>query len=467
MNNRLLALFLLLAFKTFAQSGNFFETYDLNLNSNIIVKDAIETKDGGYAMCGYCEGFIGSDFFVIKTDSLGQIQWTFKNNEFDGSDFSNEAHKLIETEDSSIIIAGVNNGITGLDNLFYAKIDANGLLKWKMGNPILQNIGVGSLNYENDSNIILLGNFGTGKYFIKLNSNGDTLQTKKISFHNNLRYSLLKTVKMQNHYYLSGKIDTVLSATAVSYFRITKIDSVGNFLWTKTLLDSANSADYSDIRILDDSLLLHLAYYLGSLSCNKVKFLDKEGNLLSTIKANSFMSGLAAFIDDSSYVYTQLSLGDTLYAHKTDFKTLSLKKYKGSPCKFLAPMIIFKDKKNRIIFSGYMHIPNIPNSNLIGFMMRYDTETNIGISPIQFIKKIKVYPCPGSELTSFSISEDLLQDFKHFTIKIFDEQGKLVLLKDNIDKSLTTLNTSKLNGLYTFEISSNNNSYSGKLILKN
>jgi len=467
MNNRLLALFLLLALKTFAQSGNFFETYNLNLNIHVIITDALDTKDGGYAVCGYSQGINGGDFFVIKTDSSGQIQWTFQNNEFDGGDFSNEAHKIIETEDSSLIIAGVNNGITGLDNLFYAKFDANGILKWKKGNPILQNIGVGSLNYENDSSIILIGRVGIGMYFIKLNSNGDTLKTKKVPYYNNLRYSLLKTVKLQNHYYLSGKIDTITS-TPISYSRITKIDSVGNFIWTKTLIDTANS-DYSDVRIFNDSLILHLAYYYGSPSYNKIKFLNKDGNLLSSIKINNSMSGIGAFVDDSNYVYSQLSLGDTLHACKTDFTAINSIKYKGSVCKPFNPIIIFKDKMNRIIFSGYMDTPNIsdPNPNKIGFLMCFDTETNIGISPIKLITKIKVYPCPGTEFTSFSIAEDLFHEFKHFTIKIFDEQGKLVLLKENIVQSITTINTSKLNGLYTFEISSNNNSYSGKLILNN
>ena len=239
----------------YAQQGNFFETYSSSLEVRFF--DAIPTRDGGYAMCGSDAGFNGGDFIVIKTDSIGHINWTYRNNEFDGLDFDNAAYKLVETEDSSIIIAGGLRDINGFTDMFYAKFSKSGSQVWRKNNPFSNfHMGPDALTYENDSTLILIGRVGGGKYFFKFNTNGDTLRTKRIPFQNNEIYSVNKTIKLRGYYYMCGN-------SSISLQHITKIDTLGNLIWSKTTADTLGSHFY-DVRILNDSTLMSLNFFSGA-----------------------------------------------------------------------------------------------------------------------------------------------------------------------------------------------------------
>ncbi len=63
----------------------------------------IQTKDGGYAIVGSIEdSFSSSDLILLKTDSNGIQEWNLTY----GTEYSNEAKSVIETESSEFLIAG-------------------------------------------------------------------------------------------------------------------------------------------------------------------------------------------------------------------------------------------------------------------------------------------------------------------------------------------------------------------------
>jgi hypothetical protein len=84
-----------------------------------------QTSDGGYIVAGYTSSFGagGSDFFLIKTDANGDVQWA-KTYGGTGADY---AYSFQQTSDGGYILAGWANSFgAGSWDIFLVKTDANG-----------------------------------------------------------------------------------------------------------------------------------------------------------------------------------------------------------------------------------------------------------------------------------------------------------------------------------------------------
>ncbi len=94
--------------------------------------EVIVTSDGGYAISGYTNSFgAGSqDIFVIKTDSMGSVQWqkTYGTTSLE----SGISVSIIETLDSSFVVSGFTEGFGAVGwDLYIFKIDNNGNVLWE------------------------------------------------------------------------------------------------------------------------------------------------------------------------------------------------------------------------------------------------------------------------------------------------------------------------------------------------
>ena len=88
----------------------------------------LQTSDGGFALAGSTESF-GSgfdDFWLIKTDSNGNEQWSKTY----GSPISEEAGCLITTSDGGFALAGSITIFDWSTECWFVKTDANGNLEW-------------------------------------------------------------------------------------------------------------------------------------------------------------------------------------------------------------------------------------------------------------------------------------------------------------------------------------------------
>lgn len=114
---------------------------------------AMQTTDGGYIVAGYTQsndgdvtGFNGgiSDGWVIKLDSLGDLQWQKTL----GGSFEDEANSIKQTAEGGYIVAGVTNSndgdVSGLHGVgggtyangavtdyWVAKINSTGTIEWQ------------------------------------------------------------------------------------------------------------------------------------------------------------------------------------------------------------------------------------------------------------------------------------------------------------------------------------------------
>jgi len=93
------------------------------------VRPLVQTGDGGYAMAGSTNAFGegGSDFWLIKTDSFGNMIW---NKTYGGAD-GDRALDLVQTSDGGYALAGFTQSFGAGDVDFWlVKTDSSGNMQW-------------------------------------------------------------------------------------------------------------------------------------------------------------------------------------------------------------------------------------------------------------------------------------------------------------------------------------------------
>jgi len=89
----------------------------------------VQTRDGGYAMAGYTESFgvVGRDFWLVKTDSSGTMQW----NQTYGGTNDEGAESVVQTGDDGYALAGTTDSfVAGDGDVWLVKTDADGNMQW-------------------------------------------------------------------------------------------------------------------------------------------------------------------------------------------------------------------------------------------------------------------------------------------------------------------------------------------------
>ncbi len=139
-----------------------------------------QTSDGGYIVAGltYSFGAGNGDFFLIKTDANGNLQWA-KTYGGTGDEF---AFSVQQTSDGGYIVAGHTTSFgAGSWDIFLIKIDANGNVQWAKtyGGTGNDHAWTGSLLQTSDGGYIVAGfttSFGAGGadfILIKTDANGN------------------------------------------------------------------------------------------------------------------------------------------------------------------------------------------------------------------------------------------------------------------------------------------------------
>jgi len=88
----------------------------------------VQTGDGGYAIAGqtYSFGAGDSDFWLVKVDSSGSLQW----NRTYGTPTADESTSVIQTSDGGYALAGYSTDSYASKNLWFVKTDSSGNMQW-------------------------------------------------------------------------------------------------------------------------------------------------------------------------------------------------------------------------------------------------------------------------------------------------------------------------------------------------
>jgi hypothetical protein len=94
-------------------------------------RSLIQTDDDGYALAGYTNssGAGNNDFWLVKTDMFGEIQW---NMTYGGTGFD-EAYALVQNNDGGYAFAGWTTSYGyGYRDFYLVKTDSSGIIMWNM-----------------------------------------------------------------------------------------------------------------------------------------------------------------------------------------------------------------------------------------------------------------------------------------------------------------------------------------------
>ncbi len=139
----------------------------------------VQTVDGGCALAGYTDSFGAgsSDFWLVKTDAAGNLQW----NKTYGGTSDDEAYALVQTVDGGYTLAGYTRSYGASSNDFWlVKTDAFGNVQWNKTYGGTSDDEARALVETVDGGCALAGwtsSFGAGSYdfwLVKTDPNGNS-----------------------------------------------------------------------------------------------------------------------------------------------------------------------------------------------------------------------------------------------------------------------------------------------------
>jgi len=196
----------------------------------------VQTDDGGYALAGSTNSFGagGDDFWLVKTDAIGNVMW---NKTYGGTDYD-DANALVQTSDGGYALAG-RTGIAGAgtDDLWLVKTDASGNMQWNKTYGGTDYDDAYALVQTTDGGYALAGiteSFGAGNqdfWLVKTDTSG-TVQWNKTygGTSDDDAFALVQT--SDGGYALAGW--TYSFGAEGGDFWLVKTDAGGNMQWNKT-----------------------------------------------------------------------------------------------------------------------------------------------------------------------------------------------------------------------------------------
>ena len=242
-----------------------------------------QTADGGYVIAGYTRSFGagGLDFYIVKADSEGNMLW---NRSFGGSEYDYSS-SVLQTFYGGYIIAGTTMSFgSGESDFYLVKTDSKGNMLW--------NRTFGGSEYEYcksvlqtfDGGYILVGGAGSSQYMglyhvylVKIGFRGNKMWSKYFGMGTNG----LSVQQTKDWGYLIAGSTGRFSAGETDFY-IVKTDSKGNPLWNRTFGGSDFELCESVRQTTDGGYIM--AGYTQSFGAGESDYYlvktDSKGNML-------------------------------------------------------------------------------------------------------------------------------------------------------------------------------------------
>ena len=350
----------------------------------------VQTSDGGFLLINHTESFGAGDCdsWTIKTDALGNIQWsqTFGGT---GDDVGEDG---IQTSDGNYAVTGIVRTVYWGGNAFIIKYNSNGDILWtKIYDQFPDEIGMRIVE-DNDGGFVVAcaattSNIGTEDILVfKVNSSGEMIWSKKIGGTGNEEaYGLLKTT--DGNFIVAGFSTSFGSGDEDAY--IVKLNSSGSQIWSRNYGGLSNDRAESVTATQDGGLMV--TGYTGS-------FGDSSAVLLFKTDANGNLIWLKTFGNDN-YIKAGawiVSCSDGGYAIAGSKQRIGTND---------ADLYLLKTDHNGNISTGIVE----PEASLSGLI---------------------IYPDPAVSYINLSFDNHLVNP----EIEIFDSEGKIVLRVKNQTK---------------------------------
>lgn len=236
-----------------------------------------KTVDQGFVIAG--TGAPNSNAILIKTDSLGNIEW---NKNFGGNSGIEQGMCVKQTSDKGFIIQCRTTGYSLNNDVLLIKTDSIGNIQWQelfdYGFDILPS-GIdlfGNKGYFMLSTSYVVNNWSKIK-LIYLNETGNVIWERDYQYNslssvaNSIKYTTKKTIA------ISGEVIT----SRISY--VLNIDTVGNIIWEEVyyingFFESSRSLDESPNRGL---ICCGIADSIsGDIRGGIIRLIDYEGKII-------------------------------------------------------------------------------------------------------------------------------------------------------------------------------------------
>jgi len=241
-----------------ASSAGWSQTYGGTENDGAL--SLVQTSDGGYAMVGYTRSFGAGkdDFWLIKTDEAGNMQW---NRTYGGTD-GDYAFSLVETSDGGYTIAGYTRSYgAGRDDFWLIHVDSSGTAEWNRTYGGWDDDGAIFLVHTSDGGYALAGmteSFGYGSdrddfWLVKTDSSGN-MEWNQTYGGTNRDYGFCLVQTSDGGYAFAGSTSSLGAGNHDSW--LVKTDAFGNMEWNQTYGGADADGSSSLIQTADGGYVL-------------------------------------------------------------------------------------------------------------------------------------------------------------------------------------------------------------------